>query len=454
MFPSLREFIDFLEQSGELVRVTREVDPRYEMGAIVRKVNDLQGPALLFERVKGHTMPVLANMFGTYKRVAMAFRSPVDQLHPLVADRINRYPVQPIDVESGPIKEVVLKGDEVDLRKLPIPTWNALDSGAFITMGVQVSREPKDGVMNAGIHRMELHGPRELGLLAAAPQHIAWHCIGAEESGVPLEVAVVIGCDPYTILSAASQIPYDWDELAVAGAFAGGPIEMVPCETLNLRVPATAEIVIEGHILPGKRKSEGPFGEVSGFMGSRGERWVFEATAITHRRRPIFVGAYTGYPITENQAAVSFGRSVFLFRALKALTPRVEDCYVTSEGSNMHAVIKLRKSFDGPAREEAKRLAFHCFSYSYTTKRCIIVDSDIDIYDPHSVQWALSTRLRPDQDIQVISSCPGHSLDPAYKETGVGAKYFLDATWKYRDVPKVALPPKRWLEQVDLRAYL
>ncbi|MFC1964137.1 UbiD family decarboxylase domain-containing protein [Chloroflexota bacterium] len=247
-----------LEKQGELVRVRKEVDRRYEAGAVIRKICDTEGPAVLFENIRDSDIPVLFNLFGTYKRVAMAFATTEADLHKRVVALLDSYPVNPKLVSTGPVKEVVLTGKEADLTRLPIPTINTLDAGPYLTFGIQIAHDPKTGIRNASVHRMQVHSKDRLGIYANPPRHLGWYIAAAEEQDKPLEVAIVVGCDPSLIMASVSDLPYDWDELALAGAFLGQPLEVVNCETIDVQVPASAEIVIEGEILPHVRESEGP----------------------------------------------------------------------------------------------------------------------------------------------------------------------------------------------------
>jgi 2,5-furandicarboxylate decarboxylase 1 len=457
MFDDLREFMEVLEKAGELVKVTKEVDLKYEVGAVVRRLCDINGPAVLFEKVKGSRIPILSNLFGKYERVAMVFGVPKEKLHNMLCERTNSYPVPPIEDKNGPVKEIIIKGGDVDLSKLPIPTWNEKDGGPFITWGVQIAREPGKGFVNCAVHRMQVHSKNRLGIFANPPQHLGWFRAMAEEKGQPLDMAVVIGCDPALIIAAVSNAPYGWEELALAGAYRGMPIKTVRCETIDVPVPATAEIVLEGQILPNVREIEGNFGEVTGYYDPlKIPRPVFEVKAITHRKDPVYLGAYVGRPITDNHTAHTVGRSPFLLRELRQISPRVVDAYFPAETYSQYAVIKIRKSFMGGAREEPKRLAFVTFGHFYQVKECVIVDEDINIYDPSSVQWAIATRVRPELDIHVIPSCPGSVLEVAYesKERGLSSKFIIDATKKYEGFPQVAEPPREILERINLKDYI
>jgi UbiD family decarboxylase len=457
-FKDLREFMAHLESRGDLARVKREVSNRFEIGAVIRKVCDMDGPAVLFENVNGFNIPVLSNLFGSYRRVASVFGIEVKNLHSLILEKIESYPLNPVVKPSGPVKYRIKTGEAVNIYEFPVPFWNEKDGGPFITWGIQIAREPGTGKINASVHRMQIHSKNTLGIFADPPQHLGWYRVMAEEQKRPLEMAVVIGCAPSIILSSIASVPYAWDELSLAGALQGEPIELVQCETIDVLVPASAEIVLEGEILPGITQLEGHFGEVTGYYDQRKvERPVFRIKAISHRKDPVFLGAYVGRPITENHIAHTFGKSPFLLKELKEISPRVLDAYFPPETFSQYALIKIKKSFSGASKEEPKRLAFATFAHFYSVKQCVVVDEDIDIYDNRSVQWAIATRVRPERDIHIIPNCMGTPLEVAYgneSERGIASKFILDATRKYPDFPKLAEPPRDLLDKVRLEEYL
>lgn len=438
MFRDLREFMAETEKRVQLARIKKEVSLEYEVGAVCREICDQHGPAVLFENIKGHRIPLLCNLFGDYERIAAAFGTTPTDLNPEVAGRIDTEPGEPQLVSSGPVKEIIIRGNDVDLNALPVPVWNEGDGGPYITMGVLVVR--KAGTYNLSLNRMQVHDRRQTGIAPYLPQfpdNAACIPAGSE----PIEAAVVFGGSPAFILAAATQMVSPRDGMALASAYQGAPVELVPCETLDLRVPAGAELVIEGHILPGVSRPEGPCSELTGFMGSVAEGPVFQATAITHRKDPVLPGSYVGRPPTDLHTLLAFGHSPALYRALKGISPRVLDARITGESHCIQAIIKVRKVFQGPAREESKRLALAALGLFWHLQHCIIVEEEIDIYNPASVEWALATRVRPDRDIQIVSDCPNPPAHPAReKDREVGAKYFIDATRKYSDFPAMARP--------------
>ena len=298
-FDDPREFLACLEEEGDLVRVTAPVDVRYEIAAYIRKTSDEQGPAVLFERVEGFDMPAVGGLFAARRRVLRALEYAPGEAFDRFHGGIHS-PIDPVLTDRGPCQEVVYEGDEVDLTRLPIPTYCEQDGGAFITHGVQISKDTETGGKNAGIYRMQRKGRNRLGVLANIHQHLGLQIHKAEQRGEPLEVAIAQGVDPVIMLATQVKAAYGVDELTLAGGLRGKPVEVVRCRTVDLEVPATSEIVIEGRFLPHVREDEGPLGEFSGYYGPAGKRPVMDVTAVTHRRDPIFHAGLTGPPMTEN----------------------------------------------------------------------------------------------------------------------------------------------------------
>ncbi|MBI2881229.1 MAG: UbiD family decarboxylase, partial [Candidatus Tectomicrobia bacterium] len=349
-FDDPRDFLEHLEERRELIRITEEVDPEYEVGAYIRKTSDQQGPALLFEKIKGHDMAMVGGIFASRRRVLLALEADSDNVY----ERFDHGVCHPVPhrlVSTGPCKEVILKGEEVDLGRLPIPIYAEKDGGAFITHGVQISKDPETGTKNASIYRMHFRGKREFSLHAESYQHLYRQYAKAEAQGRPLEVAVALGCDPVVMLATQVGAPYGVDEIEIAGGLRGRPVDVVKCETVNLEVPATSEIVIEGRLLPTRRESQGPFGEYSGYYGAVTVDPVMEVTAITHRKDPIYHAGLTGMPMTENHFLKQIPNEATLYRDLKARFPGVRAVHYTAAGCCEFMVfISVKQSFPGEGR--------------------------------------------------------------------------------------------------------
>ena len=355
-------------------------------------------------------------------------------------------PVPPKLVSEGPCQEDVLKGADVDLGKLPIPIYSDKDAGPYITVGVQISKDPETGAKNASIYRMQVKGKNRLGIMSDVFQHLATQFAKAEAKGNPLEVAVAIGVDPVIPLASQVKAPYGVDELEIAGGIRGQPVEVVKCKTVDLEVPATAEIVIEGKVLPNVRDPEGPFGEFTGFYGKREDNPVVEVTAITHRKNPIFQAALTGLPTTENHVLKEFAYGAAIYEKLKKEYPEVQNVhYSPAGGAQFLLIISLKQRYKG----EAKNVFLSALGNALRPKFVIVVDDDVDIYDPIKVLWAVNFCSQPAEDVVIIPSTGGGPLDPSVPEKDVTSVMGIDATRRFGvEFPEVVRIPG--VEKVDI----
>jgi 4-hydroxy-3-polyprenylbenzoate decarboxylase len=305
-FDDLRDFLHFLEDKAELARISREVDDAsYEVSAILDKLSKKRGKAVIFENLKNCKMPLCSNILGSLKRVSMAIEAPEEDLFSVwKKKKTSSWPV-PRSVSDGPCKEFIIRKEEVNLSKYPILRWNPLDGGPYITLGVLMSKDPETGDRNAGIYRLIVQGKNQLGVNMLPRKHITIHYNKAEAKGFPLEVAVVVGLDPSIILAAATRLKLGEDELAFAGALRNEPVKLIRCETIDVEVPASAEIVIEGKIPPRIRAKEGPFGEYTGYYGAAHDMPIIEIEAITQRTHPIYQATFTGKPPKEEHIMAS-----------------------------------------------------------------------------------------------------------------------------------------------------
>ncbi len=423
-FKDLREFIAKIEASDKLVRIKKEVDPNQEMSAVIIKAG---AAAVLCEKIKGYEMPVAANLFGDKRKAEMAIGFAANKPLEEILTRVAR-PRSPRLVADGPIKENIILRNKLDLlAMLPIPVVNAKDGGRYISSGIIVARDPEFGY-NLALHRLHVKGKTRAGTYMSELQHLNIYYKRAEERNEPLEVAVIIGCDPSIYLSSVLTGPPEMDEYAMAGALRGEPVETVKCETVDLMVPAHAEIVLEGKILPHEREREGPFGEFSKYYGPEGDRPVIEFTALCYRNRPIYQTIYLGRHQRENVYLTSLPKAADLYRAVKEVAPEVKDVYLTPGGcGRYHAVVSMKKRFEG----EPKLVLSVVLSHRIGVKHAIVVDQDIDIYDPHEVEWAMATRFQFDRDAVFLNDTP-IQLDPssAFKrKTGLlTSKLGMDAT--------------------------
>ena len=419
-FKDLREFIALLEEKKDLLRVKKPVDTRFEISAYIRKTSDRRGPAVLLENVKGFGIPVIGGVFATRERAFLALectpRNYVDKflrsLERLVPPRL---------VTDGPCKEMIQKGEEVDLARLPIPIFSEKDPGPFITLGLVISKDPETRKNNTSIYRLQVKGRNRLGIMA---QQLLRQLSTAQAKGQGLPVAIAIGTDPVLALATQWQAPYGTDELELAGALRGKPVEVVKAETVDLEVPATAEIVIEGTILPNLREEEGPFGEVSGYYTPPYPKPVIEISAITHRRNPIYQAALTGMPTTENHVLKQIPLEATYYWELKRQHPGVTAVHFPSAGAvGFIVVIAMKQAAECEARNVIATMLG-----TRRNKIIIVVDDDVDIYDMEKVLWAVATRSQPDEDVVIFPRLTATKMDPSVRKLGVGAGLGIDAT--------------------------
>ena len=459
-YQDLRDFIGQLESMGELRRIGVEVDPRLEMTEIADRVLRAGGPALLFERPSGHTMPVLANLFGTPQRVSMGITADIKgsdwklRLREVgrtlaalkepeppkgLKDAWDKLPLlkqvlsmAPRVVSSAPCQEIVLDGNDVDLARLPVQTCWPGDVAPLITWGLTVTRGPNKTRQNLGIYRQQVIARNKVIMRWLAHRGGALdfrdHC--AAHSGKPFPLAVVLGCDPATILGAVTPVPDSLSEYQFAGLLRGSKTELTRCLGSDLQVPARAEIVLEGVIHPGEIAMEGPYGDHTGYYNEQAEFPVFTIERMTMRRDPIYHSTYTGKPPDE-PAMLGVALNEVFVPLLQRQFPEIADFYLPPEGCSYRlAVVSLKKQYPG----HAKRVMFGIWSFLRQfmyTKFIIVVDDDIDVRDWKEVVWALTTRVDAARDTLIAENTPIDYLDFASPVAGLGSKMGIDATNKW-----------------------
>ena len=467
-YRSLREFLARLEAAGELVRVSEPVSTVLEITEIQRRLIASGGPAVLFEkpiRADGEisAIPALANLFGTVKRVAMGVTlgdrerttaADLREVGELLAflrapepprgfkDALGLLPLaktvmsmRPQVVKSAPVQEVVLTGADIDLTKLPIQTCWPGEPAPLITWPLVVTKGPsgsREDDFNLGIYRMQVLGPdrtvmRWLAHRGGAQHHRRWKAEGRRE---PLPACAVIGADPGIILAAVTPVPDTLSEYQFAGLLRGAKVELVKAKTVPLMVPAQAEMVIEGHVLLDDFADEGPYGDHTGYYNSVERFPIFQVTAITMRRDPIYLTTFTGRPPDEPSILGEALNEVFI-PLLRQQFPEIVDFWLPPEGCSYRiAVVSMKKAYAGHAKRVMMGVWSYLRQFMYT-KWVIVVDDDIDARDWKDVMWAISTRMDPARDITVIENTPIDYLDFASPESGLGSKIGLDATDKW-----------------------
>ena len=454
-YHDLRDFIAQLERMGELKRIGVEVDPHLEMTEICDRVLRAGGPAILFEKPKGSTIPVLANLFGTPRRVALGMgEESVEALREVgkllaylkepeppkgLKDAWEKLPVlkqvlnmSPKLVSSAPCQEVVWEGQDVDLARLPIQHCWPGDVAPLITWGLTVTRGPHKPRQNIGIYRQQVIGRNKVIMRWLAHRGGALdfrdHCL--QNPGQPFPVAVALGADPATILAAVTPVPDNVSEYQFAGLLRGGKTELVKCLGSDLQVPASAEIVLEGYIDPNETALEGPYGDHTGYYNEQAEFPVFTIERITLRRDPIYHSTYTGKPPDE-PAMLGVALNEVFVPLLQKQFPEIVDFYLPPEGCSYRlATVSIRKQYPG----HAKRVMFGIWSvlrqFMYT-KFIIVVDDDVNVRDWKEVIWAMTTRVDAARDTLIAENTPIDYLDFASPVAGLGSKMGLDATNKW-----------------------
>ena len=459
-YHDLRDFIAQLETRGELKRVAVEIDTRLEMTEICDRVLRAGGPAILFEKPKGRSMPVLANLFGTPRRVALGMgQESVEALRDVgrllaylkepeppkgLKDAWDKLPVlkqvlnmSPRIVSSAPCQEIVWEGADVDLSRLPIQHCWPGDVAPLITWGLTVTRGPAKPRQNLGIYRQQVIGRNKVIMRWLAHRGGALdfrdHCL--QSPGQPFPVAVVLGCDPATILGAVTPVPDNLSEYQFAGLLRGAKTELVKClgplqAKADLQVPASAEIVLEGYIDPAETALEGPYGDHTGYYNEQSTFPVFTIERICMRRNPIYHSTYTGKPPDEPAMLAVALNEVFV-PLLQRQYPEIVDFYLPPEGCSYRlATVSIRKQYPG----HAKRVMFGIWSFLRQfmyTKFIIVVDDDINVRDWKEVIWAMTTRVDAARDTLIAENTPIDYLDFASPVAGLGSKMGIDATSKW-----------------------
>jgi len=436
---SLRDWLDRLAATGRLAVARPGIALEFQLAAVANRLDGRQ--ASFFPRPGGHPVPVVSGLTSDRGWMAEAMGVPPSGLLRRFQDAAAN-PLPCREVTEAPVQEVV-HTEGLDLRRLlPLPTHNEHDSGPYITAGLLISRNPRSGIQNVSIHRLQLSGPDRLGVLLL-PRHTLAYLSMAEAEDADLEVAVVVGVDPLCLLASQAIAPLDTDELEIAGALHGAPLPVVKCRTNAVRVPAEAEIVVEGRILREAREEEGPFGEFPQYYGERAPRHVLRVDAVTTRRRPIFHTIVGGG--LEHLLLGGIPREATLLAHLQRLFPSVRDVHLSRGGvMRYHLYVQMEKRSEG----EAKNVILGAFAGHYDIKHVVVVDADVDIHDPREVEWAVATRFQADRDLVVITESQGSRLDPSTRD-GLGAKMGLDATVPL-DAPemrfkRIAVPGEREL---------
>lgn len=472
-YNDLREWITKLEEEGELVKIKTEVDWDLEIGAIARENMDKGGPALLFENIKDHKNTLCKKLFtcslSTFSKIALMMGlskdTPYKDLIKVWRERAKKT-IKPVIVDKGSCKENILKGDNVDLFQFPTPHWQKLDGGRYIgTFHGVITKDPDTGWENIGMYRQVIHDKNTTSMSVAQGQHIWMHWRKYRRKVQNMPCAIVIGADPTLTAVASSPVPDGVDEWDVMGALRGKPVELVKCETVDLRVPATAEIVLEGELVTDVKtfKNDGPFGEFTGHYGLPSMRPLFKVNCITFRNDPILQGTMEGLPIVEDQIICSVNHSAEIWNLLEERMIGVTGVNCDPSASYTNTIVQIDNSYYGQVHQVAANIWGSKFTLD-SGKNIIVCDTDVDIWDLRRVFWALAFRVDPKTD---IIQYPGmiHALDPIIHikdKVGAGGnagtRLLIDATksilkprvpeYGGERFPQVAYPDEETMKRV------
>jgi UbiD family decarboxylase len=450
MAQDLRSYLDTIKRSraNDFQIVSKEIDPAFDITAFVVKLEKerKQRPVLLFENVRGTKFPVLTNLHASRSRLAQAIGCPPDQMLATYLRAMDK-PIAPRTVATGPVKEVVLTGDKIDLYALPQIVHHEGDAGPYVTAAISFAKDPASQTWNCAYNRLMIQGRDTTSIHLTLGKHLwEFHQI-AEKRGEALPLALVVGVHPAIALGALAIGSIDEDERAIMGALLGEPLELVKCETSDVLVPAHAELVIEAEILPHARTAEGPFGEFTGYSLGERQREVVRVKAITHRRDAMFHDITVAH--LDHLLLSTVPMEANLYRAVRAMVPSVKAVRVP-------APFTCYVSIDQRLVGQAKNAIMAVLGADLYMKRVVVVDADVDVFDDRQVTWAIATRCQPDRDITIITNARGSDLDPSTKEDGYTGKWGVDATAKpslERYTPRHRLPAAV-MQRLDLKDYL
>ena len=447
----LRSFIAELDATSpeDVARVTTPVSPRYEMSASLTHLEKRKRfPLLFFKNSNNGQAPVVINAQASRRLMSIALECKPENLARAFSERQSK-PLAPVEMINAPVHEISRTGDEIDLDKVPLLTHYDVNVAPYITAGIVVAVDPDTGVRNTSYNRLMLAGKRELRIFMAIGRHLWTLYNKLERRNQPLPIAIIIGVHPLFSLGAQALTPADEDEYAVIGGMMNEPLRLVRAKTVPILVPADAEMIIEGQIMPNLRRLEGPFGEFTGHAVPQDQRQVIEVTAITHRVNYIFQDIHAGY--TEHKLMGAVPREAALLKALRLTVPTVTNvCMPVSGNCRFHAYISISKRTPG----QAKNAICAAFAADMLLKHVVVVDDDIDVFDEERVLWAISNRFQADRGLVVIANAQGSELDPSASPGGVNAKMGLDATKPLTGFPPELRVPEEVLEKISLDDFL
>ena len=420
----LRGYLARLEKDrqDDVIHLSRQVPRDYFLSSFIFQLEKRKKyPVVIAEHLEKSTMPVVANLFASRERFAHMLNIPSSELSSFWK-RAQSSPIPPQRVETGPVQEICYEKDDIDVGMFPISTHLAEDAGRYVSSGIILAKDPDTGVSNLSYHRMQLKSRNKFGISLHSRGHLWDFFRRAEERHEALEVAVIIGAHPALYLAAGTKLPNQMSEMDLAGALMGEPIDTVRGKTTSLDIPAGAEIIFEGRIVPDEREKEGPFGEYTGYSTFRSTDNVLVIDFVMHRKSPIFLDLIPG-PSTEHLFLGGIGKESIVIERLKEQHDVVKDVNYPKSGTHFHAYISMKKQAEG----QAKLAILSLFGLDSYLKMIVAVDEDVDIYNEEEVLWALATRVKADKDVFIIPDVMCNKLDPSSVD-GLQSKMGIDAT--------------------------
>jgi 2,5-furandicarboxylate decarboxylase 1 len=428
----IKDFIESLRQSGELLTLSTPLSPKFEISTVISELGKKEAPALFFEKVKGYSFPTIGNLLGTRKRLSMALGIDQENFFENALSKLEKR-IPPVRVKDRSLKIVTTQKGRADLLKLlPILTHYAGDSGPYITSGITSAKDPKDGTVGRGLHRMEVRGKNELGISLLNPPLSEIYAQYKKEAR-RMEVATVIGVDPAILIASISKVPRGTDKLSVAGGLKDKPIPMVKAETSDIDIPAHGEIVIEGFIDPKGKEKDGTLGESSGYYMTFSKSPTIHVTTITHRKGAYFHAIVPWGLEVDNLLCLIHG--IDFVPKMKREIPSLKRIHLIPGTFGSHVIMSIETDHKG----EVRRALYLALSFT-NIKKAIMVDEDVDPEDHQEVEWALATRFQGDRDLIVVTDLRGQPIDPSSKEGFLTTKIGMDAT----------RPKKEGFEKVDV----
>jgi len=448
-FRDLRDYLKVLEEHHDLLRVKKPVDTHLEIGRILQKVYSQQGPAVIFEKPIGSECPLVGALFSTRKKALLAFETDEDHaLGKILAGM--KHPLPPLLRKEGPCQENVIT-EKIDLGRFPIPWYTPKDGGRYLTASITVSKDPETGIPDIGQYRYQVIGPDRLSFLAQPFHRFGKNLIKAKKLRKPFEAAVVIGTDPVLAYACQCQVPDDTNDWMVAGGLRGEPVELVKCRTVDLEVPATAEVVLEIKINYDEEVMEGPLGEYTGYYTPASPKPTARVTGLTHRDNPLFLGLLAGKPVNETHILKQIPFEASLYDFLKRQFPSVRKVAIPPCGGvSFYVVVGIKQRYAG----EAKHVVLSTLSNNIRPKWVVVVDEDVNVHDLNDVNWAMSFHVRPKEDIVIVDNVPAGPLDPSVCESGnltgrLSSAVGIDATRAFGEPFPEMVEVPGW-EEVDL----